>query len=175
MVYLSRGAMHERLTKQGYDLMSDRLTDLGELAIRDTMIKPILRQEAYHLGYYIAAAKQHSAGLNPWQKYAARKLSVATYAPVGAGAKKDKPDFGHTALELISGQPTETELEELKSTGTDVTSVTELRLRAFSNPIMRIGQQLLHLGENDVLSDFVYQGIRECVEAAEEELMTAAA
>lgn len=169
MIYLSRGAMHERLTKKGYELMSDRLTDLGELAIRDTMVKPILKQEAHHLGYYIAAAKQHAAGLKPWQMYAARRLSVSTYAPVGAGAKKDKPDFGHTALTLVSGPPTESEKAELDLKGYGISALPELRLRAFSDPIMRIGQQLLHLGEKDVLSDFVYKGIRECLDAAETE------
>lgn len=167
MIYLTRGAMHERLTKQGYDLMAERLSQLGEHALRETMIKPILRQEAHHLGYYLAAAKQLKSHLRPWQVHAARRLSVATYAPVGAGAKKFKPDFGHTALALTAGPPTASELETLGSEA-DLDELAELRLRKFSEPIQKIGRQLLVLGKEEVLPDFVYKGIVDCVEAERE-------
>lgn len=165
MIYLSRGAMHERLTKQGYDLMADRLEDLGEGALRETMVKKILRQEAHHLGYYLAAAKQLKHRLRPWQLHAVQRISVATYAPVGAGAKKDKPDFGHTALALTGGEATQEELAALEASGLDETQLPDLRLRRFSDPIQKIGAQLLSLGNEDVLPDFVYKGIMGCVEA----------
>lgn len=165
MIYLARGAMHERLTKQGYELMSGRLTKLGEVALRDTLVAPILRQEAHHLGYYRMAAAQLKTRLQPWQKYVVRKLSLMSYAPVGAGNNKDKPEFGHSALTLVAGTPNAKESKYLETYGWDPKLLAKRRLQEFSSPIQRIGQQLLSLSDTDVLPNIVYKGIMDCVEA----------
>ncbi len=174
MIYLARGAMHERLTKQGYELLSDRLANLGEFAIRNTLVKPILEQEAHHLGYYIMAARLHKRHLRPWQLYVARRLSVSSYAPVGAGAKIHKADFGHTALTLVDSVPDAQESAFMETHGWNPKRLAERRLKTFSNPIQKIGQQLLSLSEEDLLPDIVFKGIMECVEVEYEQQSRAA-
>ena len=56
LVYLLRGAMHERLTLDAYSRIGARLERWGEHALVATVTDPIRRQEAGHLGYYRAAA-----------------------------------------------------------------------------------------------------------------------
>ncbi len=175
MVYLSRGAMHERLTKHGYDRMAEQLVSLGEVALKESMVDRILEQEAHHLGYYRMAAKQLKQRLRPWQQAAVKRLSLATYAPVGSSAKRHKPTFGHTTLVLMSGEPTVDECAALEAEGRSLDDLPDYRLRRFTRPIQKIGQQLLALGDDDILPDFVHKAVAECIEAEEERLVSLAA
>ncbi len=84
LVYLVRGAMHERLTFDAYSRVGARLDDWGERALAATVADPIRRQEAGHLGYYRAAAAAQRARLNTAQLRLARVISIRTYTPVGA-------------------------------------------------------------------------------------------
>ncbi len=84
LVYLVRGAMHERLTLDAYSRIWARFDAWGERALAATVAGPIRRQEAGHLGYYRAAATAQRARLDPAQLALARAISVRTYAPVGA-------------------------------------------------------------------------------------------
>lgn len=84
LVYLLRGAMHERLTLDAYSRIGARLERWGEHALVATVTDPIRRQEAGHLGYYRAAAAAQRDRLTPAQLRLARAISVNTYAPVGA-------------------------------------------------------------------------------------------
>jgi hypothetical protein len=84
LVYLARGAMHERLTFDAYSRIGARLERWGEHALVATVTDPIRRQEAGHLGYYRAAAAAQRDRLTPAQLRLARVISVNTYAPVGA-------------------------------------------------------------------------------------------
>jgi len=84
LVYLVRGAMHERLTFDAYDRIGARLDSWGERALAATVTHPIRRQEAGHLGYYRAAASAQRARLTPAQLWLARVISIRTYTPVGA-------------------------------------------------------------------------------------------
>ncbi|MDQ2973532.1 MAG: hypothetical protein M3Q79_03565 [bacterium] len=145
MLYLARGAMHERLTFQGCDLMADKFKTLGEEALLQTMILPIRVQEAMHLGYYRAAAKELKQHLEPWQLWLARKLSLATYAPVGAESEADKPDFGEVASTLAGD-----------------------KIDDFSNPIQAIAQDLLNSEGSKILPKFVLKAITSCVDAQSE-------
>jgi hypothetical protein len=84
LVYLARGAMHERLTFDAYSRIGARLEGWGEHALAATVTEPIRRQEAGHLGYYRAAAAAQRDRLTPAQLRLARVISIKTYAPVGA-------------------------------------------------------------------------------------------
>jgi hypothetical protein len=88
LVYLARGAMHERLTLEAYTRLGAKLSSLGEHSLTRTVTDPIRHQEAGHLGYYKAAAAAHRAGLSQTQRSAARLISEWTYAPVGAPGRR---------------------------------------------------------------------------------------
>jgi hypothetical protein len=88
LVYLARGAMHERLTLEAYTLLGAKLSCLGEHSLTRTVTDPIRRQEAGHLGYYRAAAAAHRARLSRTQRSLARRISTWTYAPVGAPGRR---------------------------------------------------------------------------------------
>ena len=141
MVYLTRGAMHERLTYRGYKLMEDRLTELGEKALANTIVIPILSQEAGHLGYYRLAANQIKQYLSPRQLAVARWISLKTYAPVGAGGKSDRPHFGHVAYRLAGD-----------------------KLPAFAKPIQDLGAELLGDEEHKITLPFVLSALMSCVD-----------
>jgi hypothetical protein len=85
LIYLSRGAMHEHMTFDCYRHLGAQLTALGEDALVRTATDPIRRQEASHLGYYRLAAATHRRRLSPAQVRLARRVTVLTYEPVGAG------------------------------------------------------------------------------------------
>ena len=65
LVYLARGAMHERLTLEAYTRLGTKLSFLGEHSLARTVTDPIRHQEAAHLGYYKAAAAAHRVGSQP--------------------------------------------------------------------------------------------------------------
>jgi hypothetical protein len=88
LMYLARGAMHERLTLEAYTRLGTKLSSMGEHCLTRTVTDPIRHQEAGHLGYYKAAAAAHRLHLSPNQRSLARVLSTWTYAPVGAPGRR---------------------------------------------------------------------------------------
>jgi hypothetical protein len=88
LVYLVRGAMHERLTLEAYTRLGTKLSSLGEHSLTHTVTDPIRHQEAGHLGYYKSAAVAHRARLSQGQRSLARLVSTWTYAPVGAPGRR---------------------------------------------------------------------------------------
>lgn len=143
MIYLARGAMHEKLTFLGYQRMAAALTDLDERDLLDAVIKPIRVQEAGHLAYYKGAASTLKAHLSPWQLRLARKISLMTYAPVGAGSAGAKADFGHVALALAGD-----------------------RMEEFAAPIQTIAESLLQ-PDGEPLPRFVLRSLKACVDASQ--------
>jgi hypothetical protein len=91
LVYLCRGAMHEHMTYDCYRHLGAQLEALGEHALTHTVTGPIRRQEAAHLGYYRLAAVTHRRRLTPSQIRLARRISLQTYQPVGAGQCGKRP------------------------------------------------------------------------------------
>ena len=85
LIYLSRGAMHEHMTYDCYRHLGAQLAALGEDALVRTVTDPIRRQEAAHLGYYRLAAATHRRRLTAAQVRLARRITLLTYQPVGAG------------------------------------------------------------------------------------------
>jgi hypothetical protein len=83
--------MHEHMTYDCYRYLGAQLDALGERALVDTVTDPIRRQEASHLGYYRLAAVAHRNGLTPDQIRMARRITLHTYLPVGAGQCGRRP------------------------------------------------------------------------------------
>src|SRR5690606_14227981 len=96
MTYHTIGAINERLAMGAYGRIAEILEELGEQPLVDDMFGPMRRDESMHLGYYRTYARQLRNHLRPWQLALVRALIVKTYAPVGAGEKRDKPLFGDT-------------------------------------------------------------------------------
>jgi hypothetical protein len=101
MLYLSRGAMHERLTAAGYRSLEKQLLEIGEPDFVNTALKPIERQEAGHLGYYQAAAQAKRRELAPWQLGLVRGLTARTYKPVGVRSEEHGLAFGRITNTLV--------------------------------------------------------------------------
>jgi hypothetical protein len=108
MTYHTIGAINERLALGAYGRIAEILDELGERPLIDAMFGPMRRDESMHLGYYRTYARQLRHRLKPWQLTLVRTLIVHTYAPVGAGERRDKPLFGETlrVLELDPDNPT---------------------------------------------------------------------
>jgi hypothetical protein len=109
LAYHTIGAMNEKLAFSAYDRMTEVLDELGERGLVETLMRPLRRDESAHLGYYRTAAQRLRDRLDAWQLAAARALIVRTYAPVGAGAARDKPAFGRT-MRALSRVPAEDEI-----------------------------------------------------------------
>ncbi len=103
-VYFSHGSRHEKLTDRGYRLMAKRLQGIGEIAFVETGIKPILRQEAMHLGYYQQALKEHVPTLTMRERKLAAFLERILYQPVGAKRREHRAQFGQVATTLGGAQ-----------------------------------------------------------------------
>jgi hypothetical protein len=102
MAYHSIGAVNERLALAAYGRIAEILDELGERPLVDHMFGPMRHDESMHLGYYRTYARQLRQHLAPWQRMLVRALIVHTYAPVGAGLKRDKALFGETIRALES-------------------------------------------------------------------------
>ena len=150
MIYHTTGAVHEKLTFIGYQRLIDRLTAMGERALVATMMQPIIRDEAGHLGYYQLVVKQLKPNLAAWQQQLVRGVIRKTYAPVGAGANKDKPDFGAT-VQALAGD----------------------NVHRLARPIQELANSLLKIegvvrSEIEADDTFVIDAIEECVKMAQQ-------
>lgn len=141
MIYHTTGALHEKLTAVGYKRLEGLLAGMGETAIVETMINPIQRDEATHLGYYRTVAQHLGNTLSPRQIRVAHAVISRTYAPVGAGAAEDKPAFGGVLTTLADGE-----------------SVTEM-----TEPIQAMASRLLQL-EDRTSPTFVVDAIEDCLD-----------
>lgn len=128
LIYHSVGAMNERLAFSAYERMSEVLSELGEAALVDTLMKPLRRDESAHLGYYRTAARDLRDRVDRWQLAGARAVITHTYSPVGAGASIDKPAFGATLAAL--GDSTDI-VERVQHLAESLLSVEERRLPPF--------------------------------------------
>jgi hypothetical protein len=106
MIYHSIGAINERLAMGAYRQMTAIMHELGERELADTLMNPMRRDEAAHLGYYRTYAKQLRPRLRWWQLALVRGVIVHTYAPVGAGKAHDKAPMGR-ALHAMQLDPHE--------------------------------------------------------------------
>jgi len=104
-VYYFTGASTERQAVLAYSALIDRLDELGERALVDTVIHPIKRQEPGHFAFYSMSATKLVGELKPWQLRLAQLLRSRTYELVGThrdpayqaqmGQVADVLGFGH--------------------------------------------------------------------------------
>lgn len=103
LLYYLTGAATERQAVLAYNTLGRELTELGERAINETIIKPIKRQEPGHFAFYQMSATsmiQHGV-LKPWQLFLARELRSKNYMLVGVNERRDYlGDMGGVMTEL---------------------------------------------------------------------------
>jgi hypothetical protein len=142
LVWATQGAMNEHLAMSAYSRMAEICHELGELAVRDTLFRRLRAHEAAHKSFYAAHARAVAAQMTHRQRSLARFIVVKTYAPVGAGAKRDKPALGHTMADLSGGE-----------WGGDI-----------ADSVQQIAERLL--AEGEPLEPFVHAALARCAAAS---------
>ncbi len=82
-VYYFTGASTERQAVLAYSALIERLDEMDERALVDTVIHPIKRQEPGHFAFYSMSATKLVPELKPWQLRLAQLLRSRSYELVG--------------------------------------------------------------------------------------------
>lgn len=109
-IYYFTGASTERQAVLAYNAFASQLDEMGEKAIRETIINPIKRQEPGHFAFYrMSAEKVCTDGtLRPWQMWLAQQLRTFSYELVGT---HDDPRYKAQMGEVIVKLGFDEELE----------------------------------------------------------------
>lgn len=141
VVWATCGAMNEHLAMAAYARMDAILRERGEWALHETLFRWLRAHESAHKSFYAAYSAETWARLAPWQRRFARWTVRTTWAPVGAGAKSDKPAFGRTVVAL---GPDDWE-------------------ESIAAPVQSVADRLV--AEGEPADPFVRRAILECLEA----------
>jgi hypothetical protein len=143
MIWATQGAMNEHLAMCAYNRMGELADESGEHGLRQTLFRRLRSHESAHKSFYAAVARERAMAMRPWQLRIAREIVVHTYAPVGAGGKRDKPAFGRTVHDLADDRWTD----------------------EIADPVQRIAERLL-TRDAAPLPRFVRTSIEECLAVA---------
>lgn len=94
MIYYLTGMSTERSAVLAYNLLHDGVRDLGEIAIAESVVAPIRRQEPGHYAFYRMSATAHWARLSGWQRWLVRRMRAVSFGPVGVNNREQHADFG---------------------------------------------------------------------------------
>lgn len=150
-IYYFTGASTERQAVLAYNALSTQLDDLGESAVRETIINQIKRQEPGHFAFYRMSAEKiiTDGTLRPWQLYLARQLRQRSYELVGT---HHDPVHQATMGEVI-----------------DVLGFSD-RLEVFAKEIGRLEAKLLWANEQGMeFPPYVLRALRESIEMYREQ------
>ncbi|MFB9377947.1 GTP-binding protein LepA [Kineococcus gynurae] len=102
LLYYLTGAATEKSAMLAYRAMSTGLEELGEKAIRRTVVDAIKVQEPGHYAFYKLSAEEMlaSGAISGWQLHLARLLRSRRYGLVGARTAEQRRDFGGVVVEL---------------------------------------------------------------------------
>nr|WP_294691644.1 GTP-binding protein LepA [uncultured Friedmanniella sp.] len=102
LLYYLTGAATEKSAMLAYQAMSSELGELGETAVKESVIDAIKVQEPGHFAFYrLSALEMVQAGaLAPWQLYLARFLRSRTFGLVGAKTPEQRAGFGGVLVNL---------------------------------------------------------------------------
>jgi len=115
-IYYLTGASTERQAVLAYNALAGQLDEMGEQAVRETIINPIKRQEPGHFAFYRMSAEKilTDGTLRPWQLWLARRLRTMSYEMVG---ENHKPQYiaqmGEVMVELGFGDQLEMFAKEI--------------------------------------------------------------
>jgi len=102
LLYYLTGAATEKSAMLAYQAMSDGLAEMGEDAVRTTVVDAIKVQEPGHFAFYRLSAMElvQSGALAPWQLHLARFLRSKSFGLVGAKTREQRAGFGSVIVEL---------------------------------------------------------------------------
>ena len=102
LIYYLTGAATERSAIEAYTRLHKGLLDMGEMALAETVIAPIRRQEPGHFAFYRKSAEKlvRDDELQPWQLRLARVLRSRTFGAVGVNDESQRAQFGAVAMTL---------------------------------------------------------------------------
>jgi hypothetical protein len=102
LLYYLTGAATERSATIAYQALSDGLAQLGEHAVKRTVVDAIKAQEPGHFAFYRMSATHlvQSGALSPWQLQLARFLRSRTFGLVGARTREQRADYGALIVEM---------------------------------------------------------------------------
>jgi hypothetical protein len=94
MLYYLTGMATERSAVLAYNVLLRGVLELGEIAIAETVVAPIRRQEPGHFAFYQMSAQALRNSLHDWQKWLTRRMRTRTFAPVGVNNSRQQAEFG---------------------------------------------------------------------------------
>jgi hypothetical protein len=145
MLYYLTGMATERTAVLAYNQLYKGTLDMGELAVADTIVGQIKRQEPGHYAFYQISARGLWAELAAWQRWLVRLMRRASFSPVGANNARQKADFGDVMTTLgIDKAPDD-----------------------FAEQIARVERELLWARDRGLrVPDYVSRAFHEAVELA---------
>ncbi len=102
LLYYLTGAATEKSAMLAYHAMSAGLAQMGEDAVKTTVVDAIKVQEPGHFAFYRMSALEmvQSGAVAPWQLHLARFLRSKTFSLVGAKTPEQRVGFGSVLVEL---------------------------------------------------------------------------
>lgn len=102
LMYYLTGAATEKSAMMAYQVMSHQLGEMGETAIKGTVVDAIKVQEPGHFAFYrLSAQEMVQAGtLAPWQLHLVRYLRSRTFGLVGAVTPEERAGYGGVIVNL---------------------------------------------------------------------------
>jgi len=145
MLYYLTGMATERSAVLAYNMLHRGTLEMDEIAIANTVIGQIKRQEPGHYAFYQLSARGLWSQLASWQRWLVRFMRRVSFAPVGANNARQKADFGEVMATLgIDERPDD-----------------------FAEQIIRVEQELLWARSRGLkVPDYVAAAFREAVELA---------
>lgn len=145
MLYYLTGMATERSAVLAYNKLHRGTLEMGEIAIANTVIGQIKRQEPGHYAFYQLSARGLWTQLAAWQRWLVRFMRRVSFAPVGANNARQKADFGEVMATLGIADATDD----------------------FANQITRVERELLWARHRGLtVPDYVSRAFREAVELA---------
>jgi hypothetical protein len=147
MLYYLTGMATERSAVLAYNLLHRGTLEMGEIAIANTVIGQIKRQEPGHYAFYQLSARGLWDQLASWQRWLVRLMRRMSFAPVGANNARQKADFGAVMATLGIADATDD----------------------FAHQISRVERELLWARNRGLtVPDYVARALHEAVELARE-------
>ncbi|HYP44924.1 MAG TPA: GTP-binding protein LepA [Propionibacteriaceae bacterium] len=102
LMYYLTGAATEKSAMMAYQVMSDQLGEMGENAIKRTVVDAIKVQEPGHFAFYRLSAQEmvQAGALAPWQLHLVRILRSRAFSLVGAITPDQRAGFGSVIVNL---------------------------------------------------------------------------
>lgn len=102
LMYYLTGAATEKSAMMAYQRISDGLAEMGETAVKKTVIDAIKVQEPGHFAFYRMSAEEmiQQKVLAPWQLHLARFVRSRSFGLVGAKTREERAGFGSVVVTL---------------------------------------------------------------------------